>query len=282
MLTTTSGTNWPSGAGIFGVQVGEDPDTDAELCQVTRSGSTLTLDASTLTKAHTAGANIYYLTTAADINAKQDSDSDLIAIAALSPSNDDVMQRKSGAWANRSLAQIRADLQAVSSWVFSSIVQFAGGARVQSGQPLYFRSTGTSEKIDSPGSGKITLYVSGAVADITATGLDVVLGKVLSTQGYFLEVPYLAYETVAIVASDPSVIFIDPISPIADFDIDLPGDPSDYRRIHNASAFDVTLTSAGGTGTFDGASSFVLLAGKAARFREDGQAIANYVREVEA
>lgn len=32
--------------------------------------------------------------------------------------------------------------------------------------PLYFRSTGTSEKIDSPGSGKITVYVSGAIADL--------------------------------------------------------------------------------------------------------------------
>ena len=113
VLTTTSGTNWPSGAGIFGVQVGEDPDTDAELCQVTRSGSTLTLDASTLTKAHTAGASIYYLTTAPDINAKQDSDSDLTAIAALTPANNDFLQRKSGAWTNRTPTQAQADIAAV-------------------------------------------------------------------------------------------------------------------------------------------------------------------------
>ncbi len=72
VLDTTSGTNWPSGAGIFGVQVGDDPDDDAELIQVTRSGSTLTLDASTptLTKAHTAGASIYLLLTALDHNNK--------------------------------------------------------------------------------------------------------------------------------------------------------------------------------------------------------------------
>jgi hypothetical protein len=37
-------------------------------------------------------------------------DSDLTAIAALTPSNDDVLQRKSGAWTNRTVAQLQADL----------------------------------------------------------------------------------------------------------------------------------------------------------------------------
>lgn len=37
-------------------------------------------------------------------------DSDLTAIAALTPSNDDVIQRKSGAWTNRTIAQLKADL----------------------------------------------------------------------------------------------------------------------------------------------------------------------------
>lgn len=69
-LSSVSGTNWPSGSGVFGVQVGEDQDDDAELCQVTRSGSTLTLSASTLAKAHTAGVSIYYVATAEDINDK--------------------------------------------------------------------------------------------------------------------------------------------------------------------------------------------------------------------
>src|SRR5574337_162529 len=40
----------------------------------------------------------------------QPSDSDLTAIAALAPSNDDVLQRKAGAWTNRTLAQIISDL----------------------------------------------------------------------------------------------------------------------------------------------------------------------------
>lgn len=39
-------------------------------------------------------------------------DADLTAIAALSPSNDDIIQRKAGAWTNRTVAQYLADLQA--------------------------------------------------------------------------------------------------------------------------------------------------------------------------
>jgi hypothetical protein len=37
-------------------------------------------------------------------------DSDLTAIAALSPSNDDIVQRKAGAWTNRTIAQLLTDL----------------------------------------------------------------------------------------------------------------------------------------------------------------------------
>lgn len=37
-------------------------------------------------------------------------DSDLTAIAALAPSNDDVIQRKGGVWTNRTMAQLKADL----------------------------------------------------------------------------------------------------------------------------------------------------------------------------
>lgn len=37
-------------------------------------------------------------------------DTDLDVIAALTPTNDDILQRKAGAWANRSLAQVKTDL----------------------------------------------------------------------------------------------------------------------------------------------------------------------------
>jgi len=41
---------------------------------------------------------------------KQPLDSDLTAIAGLSPGNDDVLQRKAGAWTNRTPAQLKSDL----------------------------------------------------------------------------------------------------------------------------------------------------------------------------
>lgn len=44
------------------------------------------------------------------VNGKQDSDSDLTAIAGLAPSNDDILQRKAGAWTNRTVAQVKTDL----------------------------------------------------------------------------------------------------------------------------------------------------------------------------
>ena len=45
-----------------------------------------------------------------DLAGKQPLDSDLTAIAGLTASNDDFLQRKSGAWANRTVAQVKTDL----------------------------------------------------------------------------------------------------------------------------------------------------------------------------
>lgn len=44
------------------------------------------------------------------LNGKQDLDSDLTAIAAIAPTNDDIIQRKAGAWTNRTVAQFKSDL----------------------------------------------------------------------------------------------------------------------------------------------------------------------------
>lgn len=46
----------------------------------------------------------------AQLDLKQGLDSDLTAIASLSATNDDIIQRKGGAWVNRSLAQLAEDL----------------------------------------------------------------------------------------------------------------------------------------------------------------------------
>lgn len=47
------------------------------------------------------------------VDTKQPLNSNLTTIAGLSPSNDDILQRKSGAWTNRTLAQYRTDLALV-------------------------------------------------------------------------------------------------------------------------------------------------------------------------
>jgi hypothetical protein len=45
-----------------------------------------------------------------DIATKQPLDSDLTSIAAMTPTNDDIIQRKAGAWTNRTPAQVKTDL----------------------------------------------------------------------------------------------------------------------------------------------------------------------------
>lgn len=49
------------------------------------------------------------------LDVKQPLDSDLTAVAALAPSNDDVIQRKAGAWTNRTMPQVKTDLVLVKS-----------------------------------------------------------------------------------------------------------------------------------------------------------------------
>ncbi len=49
-------------------------------------------------------------------------DTDLDAIAGLSPTNDDIIQRKSGAWTNRTLAQLIADLGLGDAMIFKGVI----------------------------------------------------------------------------------------------------------------------------------------------------------------
>ena len=63
----------------------------------------------------TTGTGLLSTATAADIPL----DSDLAAIAALAPSNDDIIQRKSGVWTNRTVAQFKTDLALEGALSFS-------------------------------------------------------------------------------------------------------------------------------------------------------------------
>ena len=78
--------------------------------------------------------NVFASKTQGQINNLQPLDSDLTAIAALTPSNDDVIQRKSGAWTNRSLAQLITDFDLYS--IFVPLVGtnlFSGNLETQTG-----------------------------------------------------------------------------------------------------------------------------------------------------
>ena len=96
--------------------------------------------------------------------AKQDEDADLTAIAALTPADDDLIQRKAGAWTNRTPAQLVADLIALSSWV--EAVQDVIGAMVAAAGGSYDDATAA---IAFP-SGELGQYVQGTAPSSPATG----------------------------------------------------------------------------------------------------------------
>lgn len=86
--------------------------TDYRTASALPGGSTASTPASQITFAPAGGiaaTNVQAAIEELDAE-KQPLDSDLTAIAALSPSNDDVIQRKAGAWTNRTIAQFTADL----------------------------------------------------------------------------------------------------------------------------------------------------------------------------
>lgn len=100
--------NVGSGAGT--VAAGDDPrlsDARTPLPHAASHGEAGT-DAVTLAISQTTG-----LQTALD--GKQPLDTDLTTIAGLTPTNDDVIQRKAGAWTNRTMAELKTDLAITSS-----------------------------------------------------------------------------------------------------------------------------------------------------------------------
>jgi hypothetical protein len=79
--------------------------------QYTTHAEATTIADSAVTTHEAAGDPHPQYTTAAEVAAGyQPLDSDLTAIAALAPVNDDILQRKAGAWTNRTMAQLKVDL----------------------------------------------------------------------------------------------------------------------------------------------------------------------------
>lgn len=106
-----------------------------------------------------AQSDITNLTT--DLSNKQPLDSDLTAIAGLSPSNDDVIQRKSGAWINRTIAQLKADFSLSKSDVGLSNVDNTSDAN----KPV---STATQTALNLKANDSAVVHITG---DETIAGL---------------------------------------------------------------------------------------------------------------
>lgn len=123
--------------------------------------------------------------TPADIGA-QPASADLSALAALSPNNDDVIQRKSGSWVSRTLAQLKTDLALAASDVVSGVFAIARiptgtssttvatGDHTHSPAAVYAapRSLGTvstNQSVDGTAAGDALYTVTGNV-EFTPTG----------------------------------------------------------------------------------------------------------------
>lgn len=84
------------------------------------------------------------------VNLYQGLDADLTAIAGLAPANDDIIQRKTGAWTNRTMAQLYADLQAsVKDDVHFLIPIVAAGSSPLDSSTYYFGVGGLINTNDS-------------------------------------------------------------------------------------------------------------------------------------
>lgn len=87
---------------------------------------------SDVASASTARANLG-LAIGTDVEAH---DADLTTFAGLSPSNDDFLQRKSGAWANRTVAQVKTDLSLSGTNTGDQAVMSAGDFRAATSSKL--------------------------------------------------------------------------------------------------------------------------------------------------
>lgn len=133
-----------------------------------------------------------------DLSNKQPLDADLTAIAALSPSDDDIIQRKAGAWTNRTMAQLKTDLvltsadvglgsvenTALSTWPGSTNLVTVGTITtgVWNGTDVAVTAGGTGASDASTARSNLGAAASGANTDITSVELSNT-GLTLDDQG---------------------------------------------------------------------------------------------------
>lgn len=114
---------------------------------------------------------------------KQPTDADLTAFAALAPANDDVVQRKAGAWTNRTMAQLLVDLLALplaggtvtgtitSSQTASTVALLAGLVNADTFNRIHILASGAIE-IGSGAAAREIILSRTAAGVLTLTGAD--------------------------------------------------------------------------------------------------------------
>lgn len=119
--------------------------------------------------------------TQAALDDKQNSDADLTAIAGLSPTNDDLIQRKAGAWTNRTPTQVTADLIAFVGDSGSGGTKGLVPAPVTGDAVRYLKGDGTWDTPAGTGSGDASGPASAVDSNLAA--FDGTTGKLLKDSG---------------------------------------------------------------------------------------------------
>lgn len=195
--------------------------TDAEKVKLsnlsgTNSGDQTTIVGITGTKAQfdtaVTDGNIVY-TDAIGVSV-QGYDADTAAIAALSPSNDDIIQRKAGAWTNRTIAQLVSDIGTTVNSVQSFVIACSdeatalttGTAKVTFRMPYAFTVSAVRASVTTAPTGGTLLTV-----DINEAG-----ASILSTK-----LTFDASEKTTTTAATPAVISDTSLADDAEITIDI-------------------------------------------------------------
>lgn len=226
------------------------PDADATTKGVIQLAGDLSGTSSSPVVADGAITNAKVSASAAIDQSKLSLDSDLTTFAGLSPTNDDVLQRKSGAWTNRSMSQLKTDLSLSKSDVGLGNVDNTSDAN----KPV---STATQTALDlkedlSNKSTTTTLGTSNTLyptQNAVKTYVDTAVGSVVATKTG-------AY----VITTSDSTILADTTS--AGFAVTLPtavGSTKRYtiKKIASANTLTINTTS---SQTIDGSTSIAITA----------------------